>query len=248
MSLSLHFRLSLDVASEAKVCRLLIALRKEAIRLGYQRASGLRQLPASAPSTSCDTWSSFTVEARALVRDPDRPDVCHEVEPLLAIGFRAWPAFGDTHASLALCSYPATIVRPDGSSFPTRLPPWCWRSSCKTEAANDAEYGGVVNFVRCHLGVVALLDAAVRIGFRVEVVDDAEYWEKRDVLALAGHAKEHGSLMAIFAATMYGLSRDHGDLLEAIGLEDSGLSKVFKLIWLTRTKQSCKSSESESYL
>jgi len=231
MALTIHYRLSLAAASYSHVQRLLKALRKEAVQLGFSRVGHLQKLGEP-----------------ALVRDPDQPGVTHAIDPIVALGFRTWPSEGEAEASFGLSRYPAAVLRKDGASFPTGLPLWCSRGFCSTGTADDEQHGGVVNFVRCHIGVVALLEAAARMGFRVEVLDDAAYWETRDVLALARNARKHIELMAVFAATMYELSQDHGDLIEAIGVQDSSLSKVFKLIWLTRSRGPGRSSEAESYL
>jgi hypothetical protein len=67
----------------------------------------------------------------------------------------------------------------------THLGPWCWGSFCKTEYASNQDCGGVPNFIRCHLAVIAILDQARALGILDEVSDEGDYWEKRDVPALA---------------------------------------------------------------
>jgi hypothetical protein len=55
---------------------------------------------------------------------------------------------------------------------PTKLAGWYWRSFCKTQYASDPEYGGVPNFLRCHIGVVTLLDRMAKLGGLSVTVDD----------------------------------------------------------------------------
>jgi hypothetical protein len=90
---------------------------------------------------------------------------------------------------------------PSGPPPPSRVPlmgrrrrtglgGWSWTSFCKTQYAAKPEVGGVANFLKCHLAVIGLLDAAKAIGFAVEVVDEGDYWEQRDTGALRGRASK----------------------------------------------------------
>ena len=51
-----------------------------------------------------------------------------------------------------------------------------WQSFCKTCYANDPRYGGLANFLRAHVGICAVLWYASRLGFRVTVDDEGEFW------------------------------------------------------------------------
>ncbi len=53
----------------------------------------------------------------------------------------------------------------------TRLSGWRWQSFCKTQYASDSTYGGLANFLRCHVSLVTLLD---RIGVLPTVAVDIE--------------------------------------------------------------------------
>jgi hypothetical protein len=58
----------------------------------------------------------------------------------------------------------------------TRLSGWRWGQFCKTQYSSGSQYGGVPNFIRCHLCVIHLLD---RIGelptMKVEINDEGKY-------------------------------------------------------------------------
>lgn len=54
---------------------------------------------------------------------------------------------------------------------------WHWHCCCKTQ------YASVVSdahLVHCHLPLVALLEAAARLGITTEVRDETGYWATRD--------------------------------------------------------------------
>ena len=54
---------------------------------------------------------------------------------------------------------------------------WKCQSFCKTQYAD--------NFMRCHLLVIRFLDELVKEGFKVDVSDEGEYWNTRDLKVLA---------------------------------------------------------------
>ena len=59
------------------------------------------------------------------------------------------------------------------------------------------------HLVVCHRRVVAILDEAERLGFRVTVHDEGEYWETRSVerlLRLVGHSNR---ILAHFAGALH---------------------------------------------
>jgi hypothetical protein len=57
-------------------------------------------------------------------------------------------------------------------------------------------------FLRCHLGVVSLLDAAKEIGILDEVKDEGGYWEKRDVAALVKEIGRWNKMIAGFVGRL----------------------------------------------
>lgn len=122
---------------------------------------------------------------------PDYGIAMHEFEPHQAIGFCTIPGDGCEGASFGLCHYPATISVRDPrqpsrfQTIRTRLAGWRWSSFCKTVFASNPEFGGVENFLRCHLSLVGLLDAARELGLLEWVKDESDYWDNRDLGLLA---------------------------------------------------------------
>ena len=84
---------------------------------------------------------------------------------------------------IALGIYPATISIL-GKTVRTEIRGWCWRSFCQTLSASEDEFGGVENYVRCHLTVTKLLDYASEIGVLRDVFDETGFWIDRNLEAL----------------------------------------------------------------
>jgi hypothetical protein len=72
--------------------------------------------------------------------------------------------------------------------------------------------GGLKQFLRCHLGVVSLLDVAKEIGILDEVKDEGGYFEKRDVATLVKEIGRWSKMVAGFVGRL----NDH---LEKAGLD-----------------------------
>ena len=89
---------------------------------------------------------------------------------------------------------------------------WRWSSFCKTQYASDPDYGGVQNFLRCHLCVVKLLDFAKATGLMsVEVQDEGGYWEARSLEKLAREVGQWNEFVAAISGMV-------GDLAQAVGV------------------------------
>ncbi len=83
------------------------------------------------------------------------------VRPSEIIAFVAEPGAG--------CESAAFGLRKVGDKY-------SWQAFCKTGCAE----GDAVNFLRCHLSVIAMLDHAQKIGILGWVEDAGKYWEHRD--------------------------------------------------------------------
>ena len=116
-----------------------------------------------------------------------------DVIPLEVFAFPTHPGDGCEAANFGLCRYPGSDE-------------WRWSSFCKTQYASNHEYGGVENFLRYHLMVISILDKAKELGFEVDVSDEGNYWDKRDIKALAKEIGEWDAMMAAFAGFLKGLT------------------------------------------
>lgn len=79
-----------------------------------------------------------------------------------------------------------------------------WHSFCKTQYANDPRVGGFNNFQVAHLGVIAMLDKLIELGFKVKVSDEGNFWGNRDIGKLAEEIASWDS----FIAGMGGIFKD----------------------------------------
>jgi len=79
---------------------------------------------------------------------------------------------------------------------------WFGDWHCKTQYASDPALGGNENFLRAHLSVVAVLDAARELGFGLEVDDEGTYWESRSVPALLTELDRNNRLVAGLAGML----------------------------------------------
>jgi hypothetical protein len=191
MGLTIHYSLRSTTRSPVKVRDLIRRLRSHALDLPFERVDDIIEFKG----TECDfqeraqddphRW--LLIQARQLVPDPRDEDCRYAVNPQHVIAFSTWPGHGCEESNFGLCRYPATIQvgRWVQRTIRTHLGPWCWGSFCKTEYASNRDCGGVPNFIRCHLAVIAMLDQARTLGILDEVSDEGDYWQQRDVPALA---------------------------------------------------------------
>jgi hypothetical protein len=53
---------------------------------------------------------------------------------------------------------------------------WRWGSFCKTQYASDPQCGGIPNFIRCHVGLIYLLDQFAKLStVKVDIDDEGKY-------------------------------------------------------------------------
>lgn len=70
----------------------------------------------------------------------------------------------------------------------------------ENKCASDPRCGSVQHFLRCHLGVMKILDFIKATGLdQAEVSDEGGYWDQRDVKALVQELGEWNEFIASFA-------------------------------------------------
>jgi hypothetical protein len=129
------------------------------------------------------------------------------VRPIRLIAFTAWPGEGCEASNFGLCQFPA-VVASEGGPLKTRLSGWRWGSFCKSQYSSDPKCGGVVNFLQCHLTVIAMLDRAQELGCLAEVSDEGGFWQKRDVKALVQEIGSWNELIAALGGRLKDLAGD----------------------------------------
>jgi hypothetical protein len=119
-----------------------------------------------------------------------------DVLPLQVIAFETEPGDGCEPANFGLCQFPTDVAHPEFGNLLTKLKGWSWHSFCKTHYASAPRCGGLPNFLRCHLGVVALLDEAQKLGILGEASDEGDFWETRSLERLTKEIGEQSAMLA----------------------------------------------------
>jgi hypothetical protein len=200
MGLTIHYGLkSKKRTTEAKALRLVTQLRQAALDLPFYSVSEVWDLSGEAcdynkqPNDETDPVRWLLIQSCGSVTFDRRrtsafssgfSESSVSVTPTRVIAFEARPGDGCEAANFGLCQFPPTVTLHDGRVLKTKLSGWTWQSFCKTQYASNPKLGGVQNFLRCHLSVVALLDHAKRLEILEEVSDEGDFWEKRELPAL----------------------------------------------------------------
>ena len=121
-----------------------------------------------------------------------------EVVPLEGFVLFVEPGRDCERLALGLCCYPSKVVV-GGQERRTGLGGWRWEGFCKTQYAS---LHGWPHFRRCHLAVLGLLDAARRLGCRVVVSDEGEYWPGRNEAALRQNVGQMNCAIAAAAGAI----------------------------------------------
>jgi hypothetical protein len=199
MGLTIHYKLRSDARSPGEARRLVEELRRRALDLPFAEVEEVVELAGDA----CDfekqdrehPYRWLLIQAgQWLVRD----DVHYRVKPKHVIAFGTDPGEDCEPANFGLCLYPGVLDITDSRTglarkLRTQLKGWCWSSFCKTQYASRH---GLDHFLRCHLSVIRLLDHARQLGILASVDDEGDFWEKRDVKALAQEVGEWNQGMA----------------------------------------------------
>ena len=215
MGLTIHYKLQSDVRTAKQARQLVEQLRKKALDLPFAEVGAVVELKGNA----CDyhtydgnnslRWLAIQAEQHV-----ERESNYYRVKPKHVIAFTADPGEDCEPANFGLCLYPATIFVPDPRTglncrLRTELNGWCWSSFCKSQYATRH---GLEHFLRCHLSVIRMLDYAKELGILASVNDEGDFWEKRDIQALA---QEVGSWNEGMAALVRKLKDLFGGNIEA---------------------------------
>jgi hypothetical protein len=206
MGLTIHYIFKAVDISTDKTKSLVCQLHAAALDLPFDHVSQIVEVLKSSRSSKKSEVSpeAHLLKARAIhpVIATFKGGDCGEIlSPNELIGFIVQPAEGCEVACFGLARYPTSIIK-DGQSVSTDLDGWRWWCFCKTQYASNPSLGGVKQFLRCHLGIVALLDKAKDLGILDEVKDEGGYWEKRDVEALVKEIARWNTMVAGFVGRL----------------------------------------------
>ena len=168
MGLTIVYNLSTDEDDSTRVRDLIGQLRDRAVKLPFSEVTDVIELQDEAADyrnsgpDDPNWWLLIQAGQYLLSESRSQP-----LPPSHLIAFTTVPGDGCEPANFGLCR------RPRGLSG------WCWSSFCKTVYANHRDYGGVTNFLKCHIAVIKVLDYASELGFKTEVSDPSGYSESR---------------------------------------------------------------------
>jgi len=226
MGLTIHYQLA-TTANEAHSRKLVQQLRQAALDLPLQRVGEIAEFRGDECNwqqrAKDDPHRWLLIQARTQIELPVEPwekrrGITREMDvlPLHVIAFETLPGDGCEAANFGLCQFPSEVSHAEFGKLQTKLKGWSWRSFCKTHYASDPRCGGLPSFLRCHLGVVALLDEAEKLGFLGKVSDEGEFWETRSVERLTKEVGEQSAMLAGFL----------GALKDAVGQASDGAGMV----------------------
>jgi len=206
MGLTIHYSLKAQ-GSDVQARELIHALHQTAQDLPFKELGQVIELsgeqcdhnkrPADDPLRWLLIQATESVEVEPKGRKKNQGwTSSYNVLPSRLIAFTAWPGEGCEESNFGLCQYPR-VIRTECGPLKTGLSGWFWSSFCKTQYSSNPDCGGVPNFLRCHLTVIAMLDRAKQIGCLEEVSDEGGFWDRRDLPALV---KEIGSWNEMIAA------------------------------------------------
>ena len=205
MGLHLCYELALPAeTSREQVLEVLGRLRSRSERIGFDRITEVRQYegeacdPGQTKNFWTDAWWYFRFMGQGHAIDPDTPEHWPSFRPEYIAGFLVYPGRRCEVAGFGLSYCPDTVTI-NGLSLAVHRPGWHWHCCCKTQ------YASVVSdehLLRCHLGLVDLLDAAPKLGLEVEVRDETGYHEHRDTARLLEEVRRMNRIVAGFAGRL----------------------------------------------
>ncbi len=215
MGLTIHYSLQSASRSSKKARELVAHLRGRALDLPFERVGDIVELSGAECDLEArerdDPLGWLLIQAGEYISRSARGGgtKSYSVPPTHVIAVTATPGPGCEAANFGLCRYPATLEIEEEERFETGkgfvrsrrrirtgLSGWHWSSFCKTQYASNSDCGGVQNFLRCHLAVIKVLDHAKSLGILDEVSDEGDFWENRDVRALAKGVGEWNQMSA----------------------------------------------------
>lgn len=186
MGLTLHYTLRLPASTSGEQATdLLSRLHEIACTHPFDIVSELAVLSdvtafANPAAPALEFFATIGAEILEEYEPPPWPD------PSTARGFFVQPGTGCETATFAL------MRRGDEGE-------WYWQCHCKTQYSSNE---GEDYFVKVHCTLVAMLDAAVQLGFNVDVDDEGGYWETRDPARLRSEVQRSNMIMAMLAGRL----------------------------------------------
>ena len=207
MGLTIHWHFQ-GPQTKTEALAVIEKLRQRAMDLPFESVSGVVQFKGKKAQFGQDRDEPFRwlkIQARETVWTKNGTSGwdCPAKE---IIGFQILVTPGSEPMEVFLATYPKTIWVSDQCGERQRLRTnrqgWSGEAFCKTQYASNPKCGGVANFLRAHLSVIRMLDYAKELGILAGVSDEGEFWEKRDVKALAKEVGSWNTMIGAFVGAM----------------------------------------------
>jgi hypothetical protein len=219
--MTIHYDLQTTLTESAEIRALVESLHQAAVSLAFERVGPVREFRDQdadyerSGQDPKDRWLKIQASRHLDVNDRNIT-----VKPRHIVAFTVQPGAGCEPANFGFCRYPAHIeVEATGKvarRHATGLDGWRWGSFCKTQYASDPNCGGIENFLRCHVGLVRLLDLAVATNMvTVDVDDESGYWTTRDPKDLVDTVGNWNEFIAAFAGSIKDTAERQGMTIEA---------------------------------
>lgn len=163
MGLTINYSYGAMFRRHAEAIKTLEEMRSLAAELPFSLVESLQPIP------------SREITARRLAQNLNEPGSFAVVNPVYGHAFTIHVGPGCERLDLGFARYPR-FIHIGRCRMPTGLTGWNWQGSCKTQYASNPEYGGIRNFLRCHVSVVTLLERIEeRIGLCLNVQDEGKW-------------------------------------------------------------------------
>lgn len=194
MGLTIHYKFNLENATIDQAREKVVALHKLAAKLPFKHVDDLVEISEDNCDSNKDDVDDIHafIKFRALKPVKISVDTFSWENPTYIIGFDSLPGDGSETPIFGLATH----------SEIKEVNDWSWTGFCKTQYASNPEYGGLENFIKCHLLIVKMLDAACELGINCDVTDEGGYWDNRNIEGLTKTIHEHNVLIAGFAGQL----------------------------------------------
>jgi hypothetical protein len=189
MGLTISYELALKAEVSPAVVRELV--RRTAL---YARKIGCARVSSLLQAEKCEGLAPMFFSPRRA-----KGTFLAWVEPERGWLVQVSPGPGCETALFGLCQYPRRIDYGRGHAATGFRGGWWFRSFCKTQYAGAH---GWENFWQCHLRVISLLDFWRRLGVRVKVNDESDYWKTRSVETLRESLGSYNRLVAAMGGVL----------------------------------------------
>ncbi len=206
MGLTIHYNLKTDPLPTNEARKLVEQLRTDARNLPFDEVGELVDGSAESRFSAKGKVNAYAGMVLAKSEHPisfrlDGQDYGRFLRPSSLFAFSINPGEGCERASFGLGRYPEEVDC-QGQKVATGLDGWRWWSFCKTQYSSNARLGGLGQFLRCHVGIITLLDRAKELGILESVTDEGGYWDKRDIPELVKTIGEWNSMVAGVAGSL----------------------------------------------